>query len=188
MVKYYLLTDPVNRGTIVKAEGHKQFLYLYGEDKWIATGILLLYFTEGHMFYEKYIYIEESKANFLQNNMLEVLSGINQCLMVELSKKGIEEPFVFSDLETNIMYLLFILNDVSILDNVNKKIGNQRIQCGLKRLYDNFDLDEENCIVELRKNRSTQQIAKAYLESMLSKGEISASRFASLVEILEHKR
>lgn len=61
-MKYFKLVDHINGGMLVRVEGRKQYMYVYGESTWQRTGILLLYYTEDTVYYEKYKEIAEEQA------------------------------------------------------------------------------------------------------------------------------
>lgn len=67
-MKYYMLDDNENRGTLVRAEGRSQQRYI--KDKgWIESGIMMEYFCDESPLYDSYVEIAEEEALKLIENM-----------------------------------------------------------------------------------------------------------------------
>lgn len=59
---FYLLTDPVRGGDIIRAEGRKHYAYSFGVCRWVRTTVMLAYMNPDSPLYGQYREVTEQEA------------------------------------------------------------------------------------------------------------------------------
>ena len=188
MWKYYLLTDKINNGVIIKAQGRNQYQYSFGENKWIESGLLILYHTEGNPFYEKYCELQESEVSKQHEKMDKIYNKINTDLIKKANEHNIKINFSFENLETNIIYLSWILSEkiVDVIE-LDHEIGNQHVSIAVNKLRENIDFLDEKCIRELRKDIYTNKITKKIIDQYINENDREIDYWIRQLDILNYK-
>lgn len=112
-MKYFKLVDHINGGMIVRAEGREQYMYVYGESAWQRTGILLLYYTEDTVYYEKYEEITEEQAYEIIEQTYVLYHELEKICTNRLQKlNGLVPNIQTKNLEIKIIYLLYCISKI----------------------------------------------------------------------------
>lgn len=112
-MRYFKLVDHINGGVIVRVEGREQFMYVYGESMWQRTGILLLYYTEDTVYYEKYKEITEEQAYEIIEQTNIQYHRLEKICIDKLKKISSLIPDVKTkDLEIKIIFLLYCISKI----------------------------------------------------------------------------
>lgn len=168
MWKYYLLVDEINNGVVIKCQGSDQYQYSFGENEWIETGLLLLYHTEGNLLYEKFIEIDENLAEEKTMEMELSYRELNDKLVSMAIRHIGEVEYKFSNLETNIVYLSWVLGEKIVnVKELDSQVGNKHISIAVGKLRRNSDFGNEECIKELRKDLYTNTIAQEVINAYI---------------------
>lgn len=59
---FYLLTDPIRNGDIIRAEGRKHYAYSFGVCRWVRTTVMLSYMNPNSPLYGQYCEVSEKEA------------------------------------------------------------------------------------------------------------------------------
>ena len=119
---YYKLVDRINYGKIVKADGRKQYTYVFGESIWEKTGIMLLYFTDRSGFHDAYEEITEKQAYEVIKQTDDLYHKLENIGRDMLSRLNVSIPDVQTkNLEIRIIYLLYCISKIeSFLYTLNR--------------------------------------------------------------------
>lgn len=116
-MRYFKLVDHINGGMVVRVEGREQYMYVYGESMWQRTGILLLYYTEDTVYYEKNKEITEEQAYEIIEQTNIQYQGLEKICIDRLKKiKGLIPDVKTKDLEIKIIYLLYCISKIEKID------------------------------------------------------------------------
>lgn len=185
---YYKLVDRINYGKIVKADGRKQYTYVFGESVWEKTGIMLLYFTDRSGFHDAYEEITEKQAyevikqtdalyHKLENIGRDMLSRLNVSISDMQTK----------NLEIRIIYLLYCISKIEKLDidGLEADGFTTRMVRALKILIDNGDMETDQQMENIV-NNTLAMLAK--YEDIMQKGKKNERDNIIIEEKLKHDR
>lgn len=158
MIKYFKLLDKKNYELLIKADGRKQFKYIFGADEWIRSSMLLSYQSVDSTLYEMYEEIGENDAEILlekqrvyysvmKKKALEIAVKAHENQYDKGGKPYIEHPIMvasnFNDYEYEIVALLHdVLEDSDITDSDLRDAGfNERIIASVKILTKDKETD-----------------------------------------------
>ena len=112
-MRYFELVDHINGGMIVRVEGREQYMYVYGESMWQRTGILLLYYSEDTVYYEKFKEITEEQAYEIIEQTNVQYRGLEKICIDKLKKiNGLIPDVKTKDLEIKIIFLLYCISKI----------------------------------------------------------------------------
>ena len=116
-MRYYKLLDLYNYGMLIRTEGRKQGIYVYGESVWQKTGILSLYLMEKTGLYDKYEEISEEQACEIIEQTNSLYHGLeNRCIDRLKKLNGLIPDMQTKDLEIKIIYLLYCISKMEKID------------------------------------------------------------------------
>lgn len=182
MYEYIKLLDEINYGMIIKAEGRKQYRFIFGLNEWKRTGILLEYYTEESDKYEKLIEVSEEEAYiYIERQKIEyemLLKSIKEKASNIYGEKQYLYDFVckydyFEEIETSIAALLYYIkiNHMSydVGNDIKEKSILKRIYKSVNILFQNVDLSNEKQLINLRIDNNAGEIKKLEIKEWLKK-------------------
>ena len=195
MFSYFKLIDEVNYETIIKAEGAKQYRYIYGVNEWKPTGLLLLYHTEGTVEYEKYVKISyEEACIIIERKKIEMqyLKTLCEQKIMTISRslntyKGLAKT-QFEDEEVNIVAMLYYLylNQNIDIHNLEKEGFTKRIIKSLAILIHNTNIEEEEQLENIIDDDCANSIKQLEINMLLETLSPLRQEYKRYKEILEY--
>lgn len=194
-MKFFKLIDKENYNMVIKADGRKQYRYIYGKDEWIRTGLLLEYHSEKSSKYDLYEEISEEEACKIieiQRTQYNVMyqEAINATKNNFIERKWLHDFVVaqggFGDVEIDIVALLYCLGDgyYQVIKMQDKY--SMRIMISLRILCKRIDYSDEAHLVELRTNTSAHDIIKKVIEKEYSSGALEREKYELLNDYFEN--
>lgn len=185
---YYKLVDRINFGKIIKADGKKQYTYVFGESVWEKTGIMLLYFTDRSGFHDAYEEITEEQAYEIikqMDGLYHKLENISRDMLSRL--KGSIPDMQTKNLEIRIIYLLYCIGKIEKLD-INRLLIDgftPRMLSALELLIDNGDMETDQQMENIV-NNTLAMLAK--YEDIIQNGKKNERDNIIIEEKLKHDR
>lgn len=145
-MRYFKLVDRYNWGVLIRTEGRKQGIYVYGESIWQKTGILALYLMEKTGLYDKYEEITEEQAYEIIEQTQVMYHRLEKICIDRLKKlSGLIPDMQTKDLEIKIIYLLYCISKIEKIDvNEWKNYGfTPRMLETLQVLIDNGNMEND---------------------------------------------
>ena len=195
MFSYFKLIDEINYDTVIKAEGKKQYRYVYGINEWRPTGILLLYHTEGTVEYEQYEKISyEEVCKIIERKKYE-FEKLEQWCQKEI-KCMTRSPEMyncfakpnFEDEEINIvamLYYIHLCHDIDIKD-LQKEGFTNRIIKSLKILIDNTNIEDNEQIENIIDDDCANMIKQQELQILLKTLLPSSQEYLTIKEVVKY--
>lgn len=198
MFDYYVLLDDIYNNTIVKVNGRMQYRYVYGYNDWVPTGILLVYYTEGSYFYEKYKKISEEEALQIIKETVVFYDKLKNIAIEEASKVVSKDQFLFNyvvkdggfdDVTLNIICLLYYIS-------INKGYDRQYfISLGfpfgiinsLDVLSKYQDVNSENVLELIRRDYGAKNIKLCELREKEKNELDNKEKYKRAIDFLEYK-
>jgi len=75
-MKYYKLTDSLNKNEIVKDDNGKRYTYRFGAEQWVRSGIMVRYMWPDDILYDQYIIVSEAKAIQIMDEQRKLLNEL----------------------------------------------------------------------------------------------------------------
>lgn len=185
---YYKLVDRINYGKIVKADGRKQYTYVFGESIWEKTGIMLLYFTDRSGFHDAYEEITEKQAYEVIKQTDDLYHKLENIGRDMLSRLNVSIPDVQTkNLEIRIIYLLYCISKIERIDidGLEADGFTTRMVRALKILIDNGDMETAQQMENIVNN--TLAMSAKY-EDIMQKGKKNERDNIIIEEKLKHDR
>lgn len=185
---YYKLMDRINYGKIVKAEGRKQYTYVFGESVWEKTGIMLLYYTDRSGFHDAYEEVTEEQAYEVikQTDVLyHRLENISKDILSRLT--GSIPDVQTKNLEIKIIYLLYCISRVEKID-INGLLNDgftPRMLRALELLIDYGDMENDQ---EMENILSNTLAMLAKYEDIMQSGKANERDSIIIEEKLKHDK
>lgn len=185
---YYKLVDRINYGKIVKADGRKQYTYVFGESIWEKTGIMLLYFTDRSGFHDAYEEITEKQAYEVIKQTDDLYHKLENIGRDMLSRLNVSIPDVQTkNLEIRIIYMLYCISKIGRIDidGLEADGFTTRMVRALKILIDNGDMETDQQMENML-NNTLAMLAK--YEDIMQKGKKNERDNIIIEEKLKHDR
>lgn len=195
MCSYFKLTDEVNYETIIRAEGEKQYRYIYGVNEWKPSGLLLLYHTERTVEYEKYEKISyEEVCTIIERKkaQMEYLKTLCEQKIINISReldkyKCFAKP-QFEDDEVNIvamLYYLYLRQNIDI-NSLEEEGFTKRIIKSLAILIHNANIEDEEQIENIIDDDCANSIKQLEINMLLETLSPLSQEYKRYKEILEY--
>ncbi len=194
MFSYIKLTDETNYEILIKAEGRKQYRYIYGVNEWKPSGLLLKYYTEGTAEYDKFeeISYEETCAIIEKKSAeMEYLRKKCEQMITKTNKLNEYECFAhpqFDDQEINIvamLYYLYLVENLNI-NNLSQEGFTKRIIRSLEVLICNPDITNQVQLNNIISNNSASIIKEFEIKILLKKLLPSSPEYKKYQELLRY--
>ena len=205
MIRYYKLTDEINKDEIVKSDNGEDFSYSFGAEAWVKTDIMKTYRSPDEKNYGKYVELSKGEAyKTLRENhtrieelrKLAVLTA-HRAHMGQVDKGGnpyISHPIAVAALlrdteQQVIAYLHDVVEDTDMTFEELLGLGfTQRIVNSVKLLTKQEDVSYEDYILAIKKDNNACAVKIADITDNMDLRRIPSPRREDFERIKKYKK